>query len=308
MIEISHFTKKFGPLVAVDDLSLKIEPGQICGFIGPNGAGKSTTIRFLATLSRPDSGDATIDGHSVRRAARKVRRIIGYMPEEFGLYEGMRLWEYLDFFGAACGVKSAHRARVISDVLQLVDLAPKRDDFVQGLSRGMKQRLCLAKSLIHDPKVLILDEPASGLDPRARIEMKELLKELRSMGKTILISSHILSELADLCDVVAVIERGKLLAFGDLKQIGRKMREHRVLELSLQHESSALAELLGRHADVIDFEQFGGLYTVNFMGDNASLAELNREIFSAGVPILTIREIEADLEEMFMRITTGAVN
>ena len=307
MIEVKTFTKKYGPLVAVDDLNLSIEPEHICGFIGPNGAGKSTTIRFLATLSPATAGDASIDGYSVRKHPRDVRRIIGYMPEEFGVYEGMRVWEYIDFFGAAFGIKAAQRKGVIDDVLELVDLTHKRDDYVQSLSRGMKQRLCLAKSLVHNPKVLILDEPASGLDPRARIEIKALLKELRRMGKTILISSHILSELADLCDSVAIIERGKLLAHGTLKDISHKLREHRRLEITLPDTSEKLTQILDAHADVIDFEEIGGLYTVNFTGDNEAVIELNQKIVMEGIGLLTIRELETDLEDMFMQITTGAV-
>ncbi|MBI3737383.1 ABC transporter ATP-binding protein [Candidatus Sumerlaeota bacterium] len=308
MIEVKEFTKKFGQLTAVDNLNLKIEPQQICGFIGPNGAGKSTTIRFLATLSEATTGDATVAGFSVTREPRQVRRVIGFMPEEFGVYDGMRVWEYIDFFGAAYGVKSANRRRIVGEVLELVDLTHKKDDFVQSLSRGMKQRLCLAKSLVHDPKVLILDEPASGLDPRARIEMKALLKELRKMGKTILISSHILSELADFCDSIAIIERGKLLAFGNLKEIGAKMREHRTLEILLPATSPILNDILSSNPDVVSFEEFGGHYNVTFVGDNEALIGLNQKMFLAGVPIISIGEQQANLEEMFMKITTGAVN
>ncbi len=308
MIELKNFTKKFGSLTAVDDLTLKIEPHQICGFIGPNGAGKSTTIRFLATLSDANAGDGWIAGHSVLKKPRDVRRVIGFMPEEFGVYDGMRVWEYIDFFGAAYGVKSSARRKIVRDVLELVDLTHKHDDFVQGLSRGMKQRLCLAKSLVHDPQVLILDEPASGLDPRARIEMKALLKELRKMGKTILISSHILSELADLCDAVAIIERGKLLAFGNLKEIGEKMREHRALEIFLPESSPRLNEILSSRPDVVSYEEFGGHYNVKFAGGNDAIMELNQAIVTAGVPLLFIREQETNLEEAFMKITTGAVN
>ena len=307
MIKIEHFTKRFGKLTAVDNLTMHIEEKQICGFIGPNGAGKSTTIRFLATLSKANAGDAWILGHSVTREPRKVRAVIGYMPEEFGVYDGMRVWEYVDFFGAAYGVKAAQRKKVVGDVLELVDLTHKRDDLVQSLSRGMKQRLCLAKSLVHDPQVLILDEPASGLDPRARIEMKALFKELRRMGKTILISSHILSELADLCDSVAIIERGKLLAFGNIKEIGKKLREHRVFEITLPATSPALNDLLSSDPHAVGFEEFGGHYTLNYTGDNDALVDLNRRMVQAGVPLLTMRELETDLEEMFMKITTGAV-
>jgi ABC-2 type transport system ATP-binding protein len=307
MIEIKDFTKRYGRLLAVDKLTFTIPEKQICGFIGPNGAGKSTTIRFLATLSKATAGDAWIDGASVTRQPQEVRRIIGYMPEEFGVYDGMRVWEYIDFFGAAYGVKAAERKKIVADVLELVDLTHKRDDLVQGLSRGMKQRLCLAKSLVHNPKVLILDEPASGLDPRARIEIKALLKELRKMGKTILISSHILSELADLCDSIAIIERGKLLAFGNLREIGRTLREHRTFEILLPASSERLNEILAAHPDVLDFEEFGGHYKMNFTGGNESIVALNQSIFTSGIPLITIREIETDLEEMFMRITTGAV-
>ena len=307
MIKIENFTKRFGKLTAVDNLSMLIEEKQICGFIGPNGAGKSTTIRFLATLSKATAGDAWILGHSVTREPRKVRAVIGYMPEEFGVYDGMRVWEYVDFFGAAYGVKAAQRKKVVGDVLELVDLTHKRDDLVQSLSRGMKQRLCLAKSLVHDPQVLILDEPASGLDPRARIEVKALLKELRRMGKTILISSHILSELADLCDSVAIIERGKLLAFGNIKEIGKKLREHRVFEITLPETSPLLNDLLSSDPHAVDFEEYGGHYTLNYTGDNDALVDLNRRMVQAGVPLLTMREMETDLEEMFMKITRGAV-
>jgi ABC-2 type transport system ATP-binding protein len=307
MIEIDGFTKRFGSLTAVDELNFKIAEKHICGFIGPNGAGKSTTIRFLATLSGADAGDARVGGFSVLRRPRDVRRIIGYMPEEFGVYDGMRVWEYIDFFGAAYGIKAAKRKRIVADVLELVDLTHKKDDLVQSLSRGMKQRLCLAKSLVHDPKALILDEPASGLDPRARVEMKALLKELRKMGKTILISSHILSELADLCDTVAIIERGKLLAYGNIADIAKKLREHRVVEIRLPAPSPTLNELLDKNLHVAGFEEFGGHFRVNFHGDNDALVDLNREMIQAGVPLMTVREIETDLEEMFMKITTGAV-
>ncbi|HEU5116113.1 MAG TPA: ABC transporter ATP-binding protein, partial [Isosphaeraceae bacterium] len=199
MIEVRNFTKHYGDFVAVDDLSFTINQGDIFGFIGPNGAGKSTTIRFLATLLRPTSGDGFIAGHSVVTEPMAVRRVIGFMPDDFGVYDGMKVWEFLDFFAVAYKIPRSQRKQIIGQVLELLDLTHKRNDYVNGLSKGMKQRLCLAKTLVHDPPVLILDEPASGLDPRARLEMKALLTELKSMGKTILVSSHILSELADFC-------------------------------------------------------------------------------------------------------------
>src|SRR5260370_9064594 len=195
MIEVVNFTKRYGDFVAVDDLSFSISQGEVFGFIGPNGAGKSTTIRFLATLLRPTSGEGWVAGHSVVDDPMAVRRVIGFMPDDFGVYDGMKVWEFLDFFAVAYEIPFAYRKRIISEVLELLELTHKRDDYVNGLSKGMKQRLCLAKTLVHDPPVLTLIDPASGLDPRARLEMKALLNELRGMGKTILISSPTLSKL-----------------------------------------------------------------------------------------------------------------
>jgi ABC-2 type transport system ATP-binding protein len=221
MIQIRGFTKRYDQFIAVDHLDLDIEKGDVFGFIGPNGAGKTTTIRFLCTLLKPTSGMATINGYSVTKQVDDVKRSIGFMPDTFGLYDGMKVWEFLDFFATAYGLPRTKRKALIDDVLQLVDLTTKRDTLVNGLSRGMQQRLCLAKTLVHDPPVLILDEPASGLDPRARVEMKALLKELQKMGKTILVSSHILPELADFCNKIGIIERGKLLASGPVQDVIR---------------------------------------------------------------------------------------
>ena len=239
MIEVVNFTKRYGDFVAVDDLSFSIGKGEIFGFIGPNGAGKSTTIRFLATLLRPTSGEGRICGHSVTADPMAVRRVIGFMPDDFGVYDGMKVWEFLDFFAVAYEIPRVSRKKIIGEVLELLDLTHKKDDYVNGLSKGMKQRLCLAKTLVHDPPVLILDEPASGLDPRARLEMKALLGELRRMGKTILISSHILSELADFCTSIGIIERGKLLAAGNIQEIQRP-------ELDAQLVSENIATQLER--------------------------------------------------------------
>ncbi|HEV3120291.1 MAG TPA: ABC transporter ATP-binding protein, partial [Isosphaeraceae bacterium] len=246
MIEVIHFTKRYGEFVAVDDLTFQIGKGEIFGFIGPNGAGKSTTIRFLATLLRPTSGEGRICGHSVVSDPMAVRRVIGFMPDDFGVYDGMKVWEFLDFFAVAYAIPRAHRRKVIGQVLELLDLTHKRDDYVNGLSKGMKQRLCLAKTLVHDPPVLILDEPAAGLDPRARLEMKALLTELKGMGKTILVSSHILSELADFCTSIGIIERGKLLVAGSIQEIQRQLRAHRVLRVHVLDQSIDRAESILR--------------------------------------------------------------
>ena len=241
MIELQHFTKRYGDLLAVDDLNLKIEPGEMFGFIGPNGAGKSTTIRFLATLLKATAGDGIVNGHRVSREPLAVRRSIGYMPDNFGVYDGMKVWEFLDFFAVAYQLPRPRRKQVIGDVLDLLDLTGKREAFVNSLSRGMKQRLCLAKTLVHDPPVLILDEPSSGLDPRARIEVKALLKELRQMGKTILISSHILTELADCCTSIGIIERGKLLMHGPIEEVYRRIRRNRIVPHPLLEEPGGRA-------------------------------------------------------------------
>ena len=206
--------KRYDRTVAVAGLDLAIEPGEIFGLVGPNGAGKTTTLRMLATLLRPSAGTAEIDGWSVTGNPDEVRRVIGFMPDVFGVYDDMKVWEYLDFFARCYGLPAAARRRMIADLLELVDLGDRRDDYVQTLSRGMEQRLCLAHALVHDPKVLLLDEPASGLDPRARVELRELLRELRALGKTILISSHILPELEELCTSVAIVDHGKVLAAG----------------------------------------------------------------------------------------------
>src|SRR4051812_17560356 len=235
MIELIEFGKDYGAFTAVERLSLKIEAGEMFGFIGPNGAGKSTSIRFLATLLKATRGEGTVNGHSVTRDPMAVRQSVGYMPDNFGVYDGMKVWEFLDFFAVAYRLPYGRRKQVINDVLELLDLGHKRDDFVNGLSRGMKQRLCLAKTLVHDPPVLILDEPTSGLDPRARVEIKALFKELRKMGKTILISSHILSELADCCTSVGIIERGQLLLQGPIQEVYRRIRGNRVIEVRFTH-------------------------------------------------------------------------
>src|SRR5215216_2810046 len=231
MIELINFGKQYGDFTAVDCVNLRIEKGELFGFIGPNGAGKSTSIRFLATLLKATRGEGIVNGHSVTRDPMAVRQSVGYMPDNFGVYDGMKVWEFLDFFAVAYRLPYGRRKQVINDVLELLDLGHKRDDFVNGLSRGMKQRLCMAKTLVHDPPVLILDEPTSGLDPRARLEMKALFKELKRMGKTILISSHILSELADCCTSIGIIERGQLLMHGPIQEVYRRLRRNRTLDI-----------------------------------------------------------------------------
>jgi ABC-2 type transport system ATP-binding protein len=308
MIEVSHFTKRYGDFVAVDDLTFSIGRGEIFGFIGPNGAGKSTTIRFLATLLRPTSGQGLIAGHSVVDDPMAVRRVIGFMPDDFGVYDGMKVWEFLDFFAVAYEIPRSHRKQIIGQVLELLDLTHKRDDYVNGLSKGMKQRLCLAKTLVHDPPVLILDEPASGLDPRARLEMKALLTELKGMGKTILISSHILSELADFCTSIGIIERGKLLAAGSIQEITRQLRAHRVLRVRVLTDPDRAASILRDDTGCRSIETFDHTLTAEYEGQDDDMARLLGRLVSSGVGVHSFAEEELSLEEVFMMITKGIVN
>ena len=307
MIEIRGFVKRYDQFVAVDHLDLKIEKGDVFGFIGPNGAGKTTTIRFLTTLLKPTSGNATINGFDVIRQVDDVKRSIGFMPDTFGVYDGMKVWEFLDFFATAYGLVRSKRRALIDDVLNLVDLTSKRDALVNGLSRGMQQRLCLAKTLVHDPPVLILDEPASGLDPRARVEMKALLKELQKMGKTILVSSHILPELADFCTKIGIIERGKLLASGPVQDVIRSIRMNRIIEVVLSTPSEICEVTLAHHEHVRNLTAAENRYKFEFAGNDEDVIALHRQLMSQDVPLVWFNEIQADLEEAFMKITKGLV-
>jgi len=307
MIELIHFTKRYGDLLAVDDLCLKIEPGEMFGFIGPNGAGKSTTIRFLATLLKATRGDGIVNGFRVSRQPMDVRRSIGYMPDAFGVYDGMKVWEFLDFFAAAYQIKRSRRKQVLTDVLELLDLTGKRNDYVNSLSRGMKQRLCLAKTLVHDPPVLILDEPASGLDPRARIEVKALLKELRNMGKTILISSHILSELADCCTSIGIIERGKLLMHGTIEEVYHRIRRNRIVEIKFLDKMDLGLQIVRNLPETHDVKVEGRRATVELAADDQHVAALMEQLVGAGVRMQSFAEKEPTLEDVFMMVTRGAV-
>lgn len=306
MIETVHLRKEYDRTVAVKDLNLTLEAGDIFGFIGPNGAGKTTTIKMLATLLQPTSGAAYIDGINVARDPEAVRAVIGYMPDFFGVYDDMRVWEYLDFFAAAYKISADRRPKLVNDVLELTDLGAKRDSFVEELSRGMKQRLCLAKTLVHDPKVLLLDEPASGLDPRARIEIKELLRELKAMGKTILISSHILPELADFCTKVGIIEQGQLVVCGAVDDIMREVTGGKVLIVRLRERMDEALGLLSVQPGVRKAYVLDGTIRVEATPevDNSILV---RALVEQGLNVQSFGEQEADLEDIFLKVTRGAV-
>ena len=307
MIELTNFSKRYGSLLAVDQLNLKIEAGEMFGFIGPNGAGKSTTIRFLATLLKATAGEGMVNGKSVTRQPLEVRRNIGYMPDSFGVYDGMKVWEFLDFFAVAYQISRQNRKQVIGDVLELLDLTGKRDAFVNGLSRGMKQRLCLAKTLVHDPPVLILDEPASGLDPRARVEVKALLKELRNMGKTILISSHILTELADCCTSIGIIERGKLLMHGTIEDVYRRIQRNRIVVIKFLENAEAGLSIIRSLPETRDVRVENHSATVELAADERQVASLMERLIAEGVRMHSFAEKEPTLEDVFMLVTKGEV-
>src|SRR2546423_1828721 len=338
MIEIRHLRKEYRELVAVKDLNLELEPGDIFGFIGPNGAGKTTTIKMLATLLIPTAGTAYVDGIDVVRNPELVRSVVGYMPDFFGVYDDIKVWEYLDFFAAAYRIPKPKRPQIIDDVLTLTDLNVKKDAYVESLSRGMKQRLCLAKTLVHDPKVLLLDEPASGLDPRARIEIKELLKELKAMGKTIIVSSHILPELADFCNKIGIIEKGEMIVSGDVNEIIRQVSgahtlEVRILEdiapLDLDLDIAGLAaatpheggvavkttpameraiSILRSMEAVADVKVGDNILQVAYVGEPHGEWELLRELVRADIKVLSFGTQATDLEDVFMRVTKGIVS
>jgi len=307
MIELINFTKRYGDLLAVDGLNLKIEPGEVFGFIGPNGAGKSTSIRFLATLLKATGGDGIVNGHRVSKDPLAVRRSVGYMPDSFGVYDGMKVWEFLDFFAVAYQIPRSRRKQVVGDVLDLLDLTGKRDAFVNGLSRGMKQRLCLAKTLVHDPPVLILDEPASGLDPRARIEVKALLKELRKMGKTILISSHILTELADCCTSIGIIERGQLLMHGPIDEVYRRIRGNRMVEIRFVAAMDVGLAILRACPHTRDVQIDEQLVTVELAADDQQVAALLHQLSTSEARLSSFHEKDPTLEDVFMLVTKGLV-
>ncbi|XZE36571.1 ATP-binding cassette domain-containing protein [Pirellulaceae bacterium SH501] len=307
MIELHEFGKDYGEFRAVDSITMKIDAGELFGFIGPNGAGKSTSIRFLATLLKPTRGDGSINGFSVNKNPMDVRRSIGYMPDDFGVYDGMKVWEFLDFFAVAYKIGRTQRKQVIGDVLELLDLTHKRDDYVNGLSRGMKQRLCLAKTLVHDPPVLILDEPTSGLDPRARIEVKALLRELRKMGKTILISSHILSELADCCTSIGIIERGQLLMHGPIESVYRKIRRNRIVEVRFLENQDAGVSILRSEPSLRGIDIDGNRATAEFETDDAGLGDILNRLVNGGVKMKSFNDKDPTLEDVFMLVTKGLV-
>ncbi|TWT04793.1 ABC transporter ATP-binding protein [Planomicrobium sp. CPCC 101079] len=308
MIETVGLTKKYGSFYALKDLNLTVEDGTVFGFVGANGAGKSTTFSILATLLQPTAGDAFVNGLSVIKHPHEVRKQIGYMPDFFGVYDQLKADEYLDFYGASYGLKPKEREVLIPKLLELVNLEHKRYEYVDLLSRGMKQRLCLARALIHDPKILILDEPASGLDPRARVEMRDILKELKAMGKTILISSHILPELAEMCDSIGVIDSGELIATGSVADIQAQLQSEKVMRVKIAGPAKEAMLFFENDPYVSKIVEIPEKKLIQFLyrGTEEDQLILLQKAVARQLPILSFAEEETDLEDVFMAITKGA--
>ncbi|RLS82303.1 MAG: ABC transporter ATP-binding protein [Planctomycetota bacterium] len=307
MIETIDLTKKYGDFSALESLDLKLEQGDLFGFIGPNGAGKTTTIRILATLLSPTWGEAYVCGHSIYTHPREIRRAIGYMPDIFGVYDDMRVIEYLEFFAAAYRIAGPERRRVAERSLELVDLTVKRDELVTSLSRGMTQRLGLARVLLHDPQVLLLDEPASGLDPRARIEMRGLLKRLQGLGKTILVSSHILPELADICNRVGIIEYGRLLACGDVGDLLAQVRGRPVIRIRVAGPPEPAAKVVEKSPEADKVAVRDGEVLVTLAAGYDDPSPLAARLVAEGFRLQSMRESEVNLETAFLEITRGSL-
>ncbi len=307
-IETIELTHRYKKLIALDRLNLQVPQGCIYGFIGPNGAGKTTTLRLLAGLQTPTSGEIRLMGE--RLTTRLAQRFVGYMPDFFGVYDDLRVWEYLDFFARCYGLRGARLRQVVDELLELVDLSDKRDAFVQTLSRGMQQRLCLAHALVHDPPILLLDEPASGLDPRARVELRELLRTLRDMGKTIMLSSHILSELAEVCDAIGIIDHGRILISGSLAEVQQQLATGSRVRMRIARESDVvLALTLLQHQPLVQAVSTVPAdprsLTVDFIQpvDEEQCATLLSELVKAGVAVSEFSARSENLEEFFLRLT-----
>jgi ABC-2 type transport system ATP-binding protein len=307
IVRAEGLVKRYNGTLALAGVDFEIAEGEIFGLVGPNGAGKSTTLRILSTLLAPTAGDAEIAGESVSRNPTAVRRVIGFMPDSFGVYDDMKVWEYLDFFARCHGIAAPRRRQLVGDLLELVDLADKRGAYVQALSRGMQQRLCLAHALVNDPAVLLLDEPASGLDPRARIELRELLRELRALGKTILISSHILPELEELCTSLAIIDHGRVLAAGRIAEIEKRLRAGSVLHVQVLGDEAAVQrarDWLTDRTDIVSTEiRRDGFVEVGYRGDDDGAAHLLAEAIAAGHRVASFSRAASDLEELFLQVT-----
>ena len=303
MLEIRNLRKNYGKFTAVNDLSLNVEKGEIFGFVGPNGAGKTSTMKIIAGLMPPTSGQVHVDGIDVISDSRRVKEKIGYMPDFFGVYDDLKVNEYLEFYASIYGINGQESKKICSDLLELVDLTAKENAYVDTLSRGMKQRLCLARSLVHNPELLILDEPASGMDPRARFEMKEILRSLKDMGKTIIISSHILPELAELCSTIGIIEKGNLVIKGTVEEIMLNLYNSRPIKIKVLSKLEEAIAILKEVPKVDRITAEGTTITVAFSGSEEEVSKLLGILISKRVSVLSFGQSEGNLEEIFMKLT-----
>ncbi len=307
MITAENLTKVYGKRAALDHVSFEVPEGEIFGFVGPNGAGKTTTLRILAALLEPTGGHASIGGVDVAKQPDLVHSRLGYMPDFFGVYDKLTVSEYLDFYAACYRQNKQRRTKVVAELLELIGLTERRDQLVDTLSRGLKQRLCLARALVHDPVVLLLDEPASGLDPRARVDMREILKELRRMGKTIVISSHILPELTELCTMIGIIDHGRMRATGSVQEVIQHLSAGRRVRIAVVGDSEAALEILKPLASVSHTEIANGAIEATYEGDDSTAAEILQALTAGGIKVSAFSQVDGGLEEAFMRATSDEV-
>jgi ABC-2 type transport system ATP-binding protein len=306
-IELRNLHRWFGSTHAVNDISFEVAAGEVFGYIGPNGAGKTTSMRILSTLDEPHSGDAFVDGFSVLEDPDRVRSRLGFMPDYYGAYQDVNVREYLDFFARAYGLRGGERKRAIEFAMDFTELHPLAAKPIDGLSKGMKQRLCLGRTMIHDPSVMVLDEPAAGLDPRARIELREMIRRLADLGKAILISSHILTELAEMVDKIGIIEQGRLLAVGSVAEISARVTPDSIVRIRLLEEAQSLAKWLESHDQVADLQADGAQLKFRHAGGEAEQAELLAKIISAGFRPVEFATQTKSLEDVFLQVTQGRV-
>lgn len=308
MFKVENLTKRYKKFTAVDDLSFSIGKGEIFGFVGSNGAGKTTTMKVAAGLLKADAGTIYINGYDVKKERREVKRSIGYMPDFFGVYDDLKVMEYMNFYCGIHKIPVADREKINTSLIELVNLSDRKDSYVDDLSRGMKQRLCLARSLIHDPEVLILDEPASGLDPRARVEFREIIKELKDMGKTVIISSHILHELSEVCTSIGIINKGKMIASGTVTEIQERLNHLSRIKLRASSELEKAAQILKEQPKVANIVEANGYIEFSYSGDPDNKAELLKTLIEKGVRVIHFEETAGSLESIFMELTEGGEN
>ena len=305
MLAIKNLNKRYGKFPAVSDLNLEVAEGEIFGFVGPNGAGKTTTMKIICGLLRATSGEITLDGVDIIQNSRRMKEKIGYMPDFFGVYDDLKVSEYLEFYASIYNIKGQERKRITDDLLELVDLGSKREAYVDSLSRGMKQRLCLARSLVHNPRLLVLDEPASGMDPRARFEMKEILKNLKGMGKTIIISSHILPELAELCTSIGIIDQGRMVISGSNEEIMQQVYNKKVVKLKVTARLDDAVLILKEYPFVDKLVIGENTIQAGFGGGDGEMSRVLSDLINRGIPVVSFAQMDGNLEDVFMKVTKG---